>query len=135
MTFMTRVRRASKFQSGASSTGFWAGMTVGRLFLPLITDRIGEFNSVIIYLAINVGLELIFWLVPSFVVSAISVALLGCFLGPLFPTAVVLMTKMLPRDLHVGSIGFATALGGSGGSLFPFSEYGTCSDVPDANNV
>lgn len=30
------------------------------------------------------------------------------------------MTKLLPRDLHVGSIGFATAFGGSGGALFPF---------------
>lgn len=30
------------------------------------------------------------------------------------------MTKLLPKDLHVGSIGFATAFGGSGGAIFPF---------------
>lgn len=64
----------------------------------------------------------VFWLVPSFVVSAISVALLGVFLGPLFPTAIVLVTKLLPRDLHIGSVGFATAVGGSGGAIFPFSK-------------
>jgi fucose permease len=119
---MTRVRGASKFQSGASSTGFWAGMLTGRLLLPMLTSRFGEFKSVILYLAISVGLELIFWLIPSFIVSVISVAFLGCFLGPLFGTAVVMATKLLPRDLHVGSIGFATALGGSGGAIFPFSE-------------
>lgn len=120
---MTRVRRASKFSSGASSTGFWAGMTAGRLFLPLLTARIGEFPAVLLYLALSGALELIFWLVPSFVVSAISVALLGVFLGPLFPTAIVLVTKLLPRDQHIGSIGFATAFGGSGGAVFPFSEF------------
>lgn len=117
---MTKVRNASKFKAGASSTGFWAGMTVGRVGLSFLTSRLGEFRSVIIYLCITTGLELVFWLVPSFIVSAVAVAFLGMFLGPLFPTAVVLMTKLLPRDLHVGSIGFATAFGGSGGALFPF---------------
>ena len=26
----------------------------------------------------------------------------------------------MPKELHVGSIGFATAFGGSGGAIFPF---------------
>ena len=38
----------------------------------------------------------------------------------MFPTAVVLITKVLPRRLHVGTIGFATAFGGSGGAILPF---------------
>lgn len=32
----------------------------------------------------------------------------------------VLVTKMMPRHLHVGSVGFAAAFGGSGGAIFPF---------------
>ncbi len=35
------------------------------------------------------GLELLFWLVPRFHVSAVAVAFLGFFLGPLFPAAIV----------------------------------------------
>ncbi|RDW65225.1 hypothetical protein BP5796_09917 [Coleophoma crateriformis] len=120
VVFMAKVRSASKFDSGMSATGFWAGMTVGRLVLGFATEKFGERLSVIIYLAIAVGLELIFWLVPSIVVSAIAVAFLGFIFGPLFPTATVLLTKMLPKHLHVGSIGFATAFGGSGGAIFPF---------------
>jgi len=88
--------------------------------LSFLTARLGEFKSVVLYLSISTAFQLIFWLVPSFVVSAVAVAFLGVFLGPLFPTAVVLMTKLLPRDLHVGTIGFATAFGGSGGAIFPF---------------
>lgn len=67
------------------------------------------------------GLELIFWLVPQFVVSVVAVALLGFFLGPLFPAAVVMSTKLLPRHIHVSAIGFATALGGCGAAIFPFA--------------
>lgn len=73
----------------------------------------------VIYLGAAIGLELIFWLVPSFVVSAVAVTFLGFVFGPLFPTAVVIYTKLLPRPLHVTAIGVSTALGGSGGAIFP----------------
>jgi fucose permease len=118
---MSKVRSASQFNSGVVATGFWAGMTVGRIGLSFLTSRLGEFRSVLLYLGICIGLELIFWLVPSLVVSAVAVAFLGMFLGPLFPTAIIVVTKLLPRHLHVGSIGFGTALGGSGGAIFPFA--------------
>jgi fucose permease len=67
------------------------------------------------------ALELVFWLVPHFYVSAIAVSLQGFFLGPLFPAAIVAATKLLPRHLHVSAIGFAAAFGGSGGAIFPFA--------------
>ncbi|KAH8784503.1 MFS transporter-like protein [Hyaloscypha sp. PMI_1271] len=120
VVFMTKIRHATAFASGASATGFWGGMTVGRLFLSFLTARLGEFRSVLLYLGIAVVLELIFWLVPSLVTSAVTVALLGVVMGPMFPTAIVLITKLLPRSLHVGTIGFGTAFGGSGGAVFPF---------------
>lgn len=67
------------------------------------------------------GLELLFWLVPQFYVGAVSVGLLGFFLGPMFPAAMVACTKLLPRHLHVSAIGFAAAFGGSGGAIFPYA--------------
>src|SRR5882757_3492609 len=67
------------------------------------------------------GLELLFWLVPQFYVSAVAVAFQGFFLGPLFPAAVVAATKLLPQRLHVSAIGFAAAFGGGGAALFPFA--------------
>ncbi|KAM0130476.1 hypothetical protein ACHAP3_007342 [Botrytis cinerea] len=120
VTFMTQVRSGTTFSSSLTSTGFWAGMTVGRIGLAFLTAWLGEFTSVLVYLGICIALELLFWLIPSFYVSAISIAFLGLFLGPLFPTAIVLVTKLMPKELHVGSIGFATAFGGSGGAIFPF---------------
>jgi fucose permease len=67
------------------------------------------------------GLQLLFWLVPQFYVGAVSIGLLGFFLGPLFPAAMVAVAKLLPKHLHVSSIGFAAAFGGSGGALFPYA--------------
>jgi len=120
VTFMIRVRHGGAFASGMTETGFWLGITMGRLVLGFVTPRIGEKRSVAIYLPLAMALELILWFVPNFAVSAVAVALQGFFLGPMFPAAVIACTRLLPKHLHVSSIGFAAAFGGSGGALWPF---------------
>ncbi|EAT85417.2 hypothetical protein SNOG_06766 [Parastagonospora nodorum SN15] len=119
--FMLEVRDGGQFASGMTATGFWMGVTVGRVVLGFVTPRLGEKLAIAIYLPLTMALELIFWLVPQFYVSAVAVALQGFFLGPLFPAAIVAATKLLPRDLHVSAIGFAAAFGGSGAAIFPFA--------------
>ncbi|KAF2255841.1 MFS general substrate transporter [Trematosphaeria pertusa] len=119
--FMLEVRDGNQFASGMTATGFWMGITVGRIVLGFVTPKLGEKLAIAIYLPLTMALELIFWLVPQFYVSAVAVALQGFFLGPLFPAAVVAATKLLPRHLHVSAIGFAAAFGGSGAAIFPFA--------------
>jgi fucose permease len=121
VVFMMDVRDGAAFASGMVATGFWLGITVGRVVLGFVTPRIGEKLSIVIYLPISAGLQLLFWLVPQFYVSAVAVSLQGFFLGPLFPAAIVVMTRLLPKHLHVSAIGFAAAFGGSGGAIFPFA--------------
>ncbi|ETS74335.1 hypothetical protein PFICI_14201 [Pestalotiopsis fici W106-1] len=121
VVFMIQVRHGEEFASGMTATGFWLGLAIGRLILGFVTPRIGEKLAITIYLPIAMGLELLFWLVPQFVVSAVAVALQGFFLGPLFPAVIVAMSKLLPRHLHVGAIGFAAAFGGSGAAVLPFA--------------
>lgn len=119
--FMLEVRDGEEFASGMTATGFWMGITVGRVVLGFVTPRLGEKLAITIYLPLTMALELVFWLVPQFYVSAVAVSLQGFFLGPLFPAAIVAATKLLPRHLHVGAIGFAAAFGGSGAAIFPFA--------------
>ncbi|KAF2197861.1 MFS general substrate transporter [Delitschia confertaspora ATCC 74209] len=121
VTFMIRVRDGSNFASGMTATGFWMGLTVGRVVLGFVTPRLGEKLAISIYLPITMALELLFWLVPQFYVSAIAVSFQGFFLGPLFPAVIVAATKLLPRHLHVSAIGFAAAFGGSGAAILPFA--------------
>lgn len=118
---MLRIRHAQPFPSGMTATGFWLGITMGRVTLGFITPRIGEGLAVSVYLVIAMGLELIFWLVPQFIVSAVAIAFVGFFIGPMFPAGIVAATKLLPRELHVAAIGFAAAVGGGGAALLPFA--------------
>lgn len=109
--FMIDVRKGDEFASGMSAMGFWLGITVGRVVLGFVTARLGikfatsvscrglvtvlplvsgfdydsDPGSEQIYIGATIALELIFWLVPQFYVSAVAVAFQGFFLGPLFP--------------------------------------------------
>lgn len=121
VVFMTRERDGGDFESGMVATGFWIGITVGRILLGFVTPKIGEQLAVSIYVPAAIGFHLLFWLVPQFVASAVAVAIEGFFLGPLFPAIIVATTKVLPAHLHVSAIGFAAALGGSGAAIFPFA--------------
>ncbi|KAL4977955.1 major facilitator superfamily domain-containing protein [Aspergillus desertorum] len=94
--FMMQVRDGGAVASGLVPTGFWAGITVAT------------------------ALELIFWLVPHFIVSAVAVSLMGFFTGPLFPAAVTVAAKLLPKHLHTPSIGLVSAFAGSGAAILPF---------------
>ncbi|KAK9575885.1 hypothetical protein V6Z92_009331 [Aspergillus fumigatus] len=119
--FMIQERNGKPFESGLVPTGFWAGVTVGRLVLGFVNDWLGERTAITIYLAISIALELVFWLVPKFVVSAIAVSMLGFFTGPLFPAAVVVAAKLLPKHLHTPGIGLASSLAGGGAAILPFA--------------
>ncbi|KAL4984489.1 MFS general substrate transporter [Aspergillus falconensis] len=118
--FMIQARKGEPFESGLVPTGFWAGVTIGRLVLGFVNDWLGERITISIYLVISIALELVFWLVPKFVVSAVAVSLLGFFTGPLFPAAIVVAAKLLPKHLHTPGIGLASALAGGGGAILPF---------------
>jgi fucose permease len=121
VTFMLRVRHGGKFESGLVATGFWLGLTFGRVILGFVTGKLGEKIAIAGYLLICMGLELCFWLIPNFVASAVFAGWLGFFLGPLFPAAIVVATKLLPSRLHVSAIGFAAAFGGGGAAVLPFA--------------
>lgn len=99
VTFMLRVRSGTQFASGVVATGFWLGVTLGRFVLGFVTARCfpTEKHAVATYLVICIVLQLLFWLIPSFNVSAVMVGLLGFFIAPFFPAAVVAMTKLLPK--------------------------------------
>lgn len=120
VTFMLRVRQAEPFVAGITTVLFWLGLTLGRLVLGFVTGRVGEKRAIAVYVLLSIALQLLYWLVPSLVASVIFVMLLGFFLGPLFPAAVVAAAKLLPSDSHVSVIGFAAAFGGAGGAIIPF---------------
>ncbi|KAK6207603.1 hypothetical protein QIS74_12684 [Colletotrichum tabaci] len=119
--FLLQVRKGEAFASGMGATGYWLGITLGRILLPFVTNLIGLKIAVTVYLAAAMAAELVFWLVPNFYASIIAVGLQGFFIGPMFPHAISAVTSLLPQHLHVVVIGFVAALGGCGASLLPFA--------------
>lgn len=128
-TFMIEVRHASGWLAGVAVTCFWGGFTCGRVVLAFVTGRIGEKFAVVFYLTLSIILEFLYWKIPSTEASMTCVILLGFCLGPLFPAAIVTMTKLLPAEQHVVSIGLTAAIGGSGSAVLPFVVGALAEDI------
>ncbi|KAH9229172.1 hypothetical protein K456DRAFT_1845330, partial [Colletotrichum gloeosporioides 23] len=122
VTFMIDVRGGSAFASGLTASGFWAGITVGRIILGFVTGRVfkSEKHAVTVYLVCAIIMQLLYWLIPNFISSAIIVAFLGFFLGPVFPAVIVCLSRLLPQRMRVSAIGICSAIGASGASVIPF---------------
>ncbi|PTB67635.1 MFS general substrate transporter [Trichoderma citrinoviride] len=121
LTFMMSVRNGSPTASSLATSGFWIGLTVGRFALGWVTGYVGEKVMVTVYLLAAMGLELGFWLGREFAVSAVMAALVGVSIGMIMPSGIRLMTKLLPPEKHLVSVGFATAFAVSGSAVFPFA--------------
>lgn len=121
VVFMTRVNHASAYLASLSSSGFWIGQATGRVALGIVTEKLGVRTATIVYLIAALAFEVLFATihVPEF--STAAIALLGFCLGPLFPSGVFTLTRLLPRELHVGAISFVVLIGQVGGALLPFA--------------
>ncbi|KXH38063.1 MFS transporter [Colletotrichum simmondsii] len=120
VTFMLRVRHTSTYASSICSSGFWAGMAVGRLALGAVTEKLTPKRAVIIYLALAPAIVVLFMIVQVLWVSVLSMALLGFVMGPLFPSCIVEFVHYLPKELHVGAVSFVASLGQVGGAILPY---------------
>lgn len=120
VSFMLRSRAATPYLAGLSSSGFWAGMAVGRLVLGPLTDRIGVRKATALYFAMAVLVETLFATLSYAVVSVVLMIVLGFLMGPLFPSGVIVLTQLLPKELHVAAVSFVASLGQVGGALLPF---------------
>jgi fucose permease len=120
-TFLVDLRNTPPSVAGVVTFTYWVGLTVGRVCLGFLTPYFKRQRlAVLAYLGACIILHLTFCVVDDLRLSAITVSLLGFFLGPLYPEAVIAQAKLLPRYLHVAAVGFACALGSAGGCVFPF---------------
>lgn len=94
-------------------------MAVGRLVLGPLTDRIGVRKATVLYFTLVVMVEALFAMLPYSLVSVILMVVLGFLMGPLFPSGVIVLTQLLPRELHIAAVSFVASLGQVGGALLP----------------
>lgn len=140
--FLITVRNGDPSKVGYVASGFWGGLTLGRLVLADITHKLGERRMIFVYLALALVMQLLFWFVPNVIANAVVLSILGMigpprppgslsvchwlihytgfFIAPFFPVGLSVLTKLLPRELHVGGIGFSATVGQAGSAAFPF---------------
>ncbi len=119
-SLLTEERHGSMLLSGWIVSGYWLGLTLGRLTLAKVALKIG--NKRLIQgclIGIIIGITLA-WLAPIQLVSALGLWITGFSLGPIYPTTIALMSNLVSARVLPGAIGFAASLGSVGAALFPW---------------
>lgn len=119
-SFLLEQRHGLPLISGWIVSGYWIGLTLGRIVLPHVALRFGDKRLIQgCLLGVGVGM-LIIWLIPINAAAAIGLCFTGFCLGPIFPTTIGLMSQILSSRLLASAIGFMASLGSMGGALFPW---------------
>jgi fucose permease len=118
-SFLTLARSGSLLLSAWVVSGYWCGLTLGRLLLATLTARLGVQRMIALCLAGVIPGLLLVWLLPFWGVAP-GFCLIGFSLGPLYPTTIVFAAQVVtPRQLP-GVVGFLACLGSVGASFFPW---------------
>jgi fucose permease len=119
-SFLTEERHGATLISGWTISGYWFGLMLGRLVLGRVAQRIGDKRLIELCL-VGVAISLlIIWTLPFPLASAFGLCLAGFSLGPIFPTMIALMSRLVSARILPTTIGFLASLGSMGGSLFPW---------------
>ncbi len=120
-SLLTEVRGIAPLPAGWTVSGFWLGLTLGRLALGRVSRRLGDQGLVQLCLAGVVTGLLLVWLSPLPMPSALGLWLTGFALGPIYPTTIALISRIAPARLLPAAVGFLSSAGGVGGALLPWA--------------
>ncbi|CAH2352999.1 bypass of stop codon protein 6 [[Candida] railenensis] len=121
VTYLLDYRHGNPSTVGYVASGFWGGLTIGRLFLtPILYKYFGSRRSVIVLGISAVIIVIIVWVVPNAVAAGCLVAISGILIGPNYTLLITMTTRIIPRKIQVISLTIMTAFGSSGGAIFPF---------------
>ena len=120
ISFLISYRHSSPSRVGYVTAGFWAGITLGRFLLSHPAHKLGEKRAVSLLIVGAAAFQLLVWLVPNVIGEAVAVAIVGLLLGPVYPCATAIFSRLLERRLQMTSLAVVSAFGSSGGAVAPF---------------
>ncbi|KAF8854208.1 MFS general substrate transporter [Acephala macrosclerotiorum] len=121
ISFLIATRHGNPSAVGYVTSGFWGGITLGRFLLSHPAHLIGEKVFVYVMILGAASFELLVWFVPNIIGDAVAVAIVGLLLGPVYPCATTVFSKMIRRSEQVSSLSVISAFGSSGGAVAPFT--------------
>ncbi|OCB84654.1 MFS general substrate transporter [Sanghuangporus baumii] len=120
VSYMEVVRHGTAGGAAWVASGFYLGIAVGRVCLPLFNLLIGERRVVLLYIILAGGLQAISWAVKSFGATAVATALVGFVISTFYTAAIHMASKLLPRRMHTSAMTMISSIGQSGSAIFPF---------------
>lgn len=119
-SFLTLARSGSLLFSAWVISGYWCGLTLGRLVLANLAPHLGVQRMITLCLVgVTLGLLLV-WALPDFWGAAPGLCLVGFSLGPLYPTTIAFAAQIVSSNQLPGVVGFLACLGSVGASFFPW---------------
>jgi fucose permease len=121
-SYLTKERGQEVLAAGWTVSGYWFGLTLGRFTLNALAERISVGLVALSTLCIGgVGVAAVaVWVLPSTAAATVGLAAMGFFLGPLFPTTIAIVPRLVPADLVATSIGLLVATSIAGGAALPW---------------
>ncbi|KAI0789470.1 MFS general substrate transporter [Abortiporus biennis] len=119
VTYIINVRGGGP-SSGYISSGFFGGLTIGRVVLIWVNKKVGERRIVFLYTVLCIGLEFVVWFVPSLIGDAVALSIIGMLLGPIYPIVMSYSSRVLPPYLLTACIGWIAGVGTAGAAALPF---------------
>jgi len=119
-SFLTEQRHEPALFSAWTVSGYWMGLTLGRIVLANLAIWLSERIAIQICVIGAILGVLLTWLIPMGIVSAMGLCLTGFCLGPIFPTTIALTPQLFSQRFLATAIGLIASLGSVGGMLFPW---------------
>jgi fucose permease len=121
-SYLIEERGHGDVLAGYTVSGYWLGLTLGRFLISPIAARSG-LSAVGMMYACMAGVTAaaaLAWLVPGAAAASVGLALLGFFLGPIFPTTIAVAPDVTTAHLVPTAIGVMNAGSVAGGSALPW---------------
>ena len=120
--YLIQARGLTASLAGYTVSGYWLGLTLGRFLISPVAAKLGVTTAGMMYgcLASVAAAATLAWLSPTAAVSVAALALLGFFLGPVFPTTLAIVPQLTQPRLAATAIGVINAASVVGGTLLPW---------------
>ncbi|MDH2425040.1 MFS transporter [Sphaerisporangium sp. TRM90804] len=121
-TFLVDEHGQSDLVAGYTVSGYWLGLALGRFLISPAATRLGWTATGMTFacLAGVTASAALTWLAPVPAVAAVSLVLLGFWLGPVFPTTMAVTPRMTTARLVPTAIGVLNGVSVIGGAVFPW---------------
>ena len=121
-SFLLEERHQGTLLAGWIVSGYWLSLTLGRFILNRIADQlhlstIGMLYSCLVGIAMS---TLLIWLLSDIRTTILGFCLIGFFVGPLFPSTIALIPRLVPDHLVFSVIGILIGVSVLGGACFPW---------------